>query len=134
MFLFKMKPGESWRLGERVQIQLKAGTFKYQGVVAVYLLFFFPGIDFIHEVWINHYTNLENTLSPLFKLQQMKQITLLLYESYEQPELVIKIANNLDWARLIANIQKASPWTDIQFDVAKTAAPPSNFLWNLKSW
>ncbi|BAY89825.1 MULTISPECIES: hypothetical protein [unclassified Tolypothrix] len=133
MFLFKMKPGESWGLGERVQIQLKAGIFKYQGVVAVYLLFLFPGIDFIHEVWINHYTNLENTFSPLFQLQQMKQISLLLYEIYDQPERVIKIANNLDWARLIANIQTASPWTDVQFDAAKTAAPPSYFLWNLKS-
>ncbi|MBD2667482.1 hypothetical protein B6N60_04579 [Richelia sinica FACHB-800] len=133
MFLFKMEPGESWRLGERVQIQLKAGTFKYQGVVAVYLLFLFPGIDFIHEVWINHYTNLENTLSPLFQLQQMKHIHLLLYELSNQPERVIKIANQLDWARIMANVQNASPWTDSQFDAAKMAAPPSEFLWNLKS-
>lgn len=64
-----MAHGESWGLGERVQIQIKAGTFKYQGAVPVYLLFLFYGIDFIHEVWINHYTDLEDTPSPLFELQ-----------------------------------------------------------------
>lgn len=30
IFLFKMAEGESWGLGKQVQIQLKAGTFKYQ--------------------------------------------------------------------------------------------------------
>lgn len=77
MFLFKMAPRESWQLGEQVQVKLKAGAFKYQGAVPVYLLFVFPGIDFIHEVWINHYTALEDTPSPLFQLQKMKQINLL---------------------------------------------------------
>lgn len=130
MFLFKMAPGESWQLGEQVQVKLKAGAFKYQGAVPVYLLFLFPGIDFIHEVWINHYTALEDTPSPLFQLQKMKQISLLLYESSKQPERVIKIVNQLDWAGLIANVQKNSPWSDAQFNAAKAAAPSADVLWN----
>lgn len=59
-----MAPGENWGLGEQVQIQLKAGTFKYQGAVPVYLLFLLSGIGFIHEVWINYHTALEDTPSP----------------------------------------------------------------------
>jgi hypothetical protein len=133
MFLFKMAPRESWKLGERVQIELKAGAFNYQGVVAIYLLFLFPSIDFIHEVWINHYTDLEDMPSPLFQLQQMEVLSLLLYETSYQPERVIKIANRLDWASLIANVQKVSPWSDAQFDAAKAAAPSANVLWNLSN-
>jgi hypothetical protein len=133
MFLFKMALQESWGLGERVQIKLKAGTFEYQGAVPVYLLFLFPGIDFIHEVWINHHTKLEDTPSPLLQLQQMEVLSLLFYETSYQPERVIKIANRLDWASLIANVQKVSPWLDAQFDAAKAAAPSANVLWNLSN-
>jgi hypothetical protein len=133
MFLFKMAPGESWVLGERVQIKLKAGTFNYQGAVPVYLLFLFPGIDFIHEVWINHHTNLEDTPSPLLQLQQMEVLSLLLYETSYQPERVIKIVNRLDWASVIGNVQKVFPWSDAQFDAAKSAAPSTNVLWNLSN-
>ena len=128
MFLFKMAPGESWGLGEQVQIQLKAGTFKYQGAVPVYLLFLLSGINFIHEVWINHHTALEDTPSPWLQLQQMKQLSLLFYEPSNQPERVINIANHLDWAGLIANVEKASPWSDAQFEAAIAAAPSADVL------
>lgn len=131
MFVFKLAPRESFSLGEQVKVQFRAGCFKYKNVVTVYILFVFPGIDFIHEVWINHYTAFDDATSPLFRLQEMKNLTLLFYETNQEPKRIIKIANTVDWANIIYHVQKSSPWSDAQFDAAKAAAPSADVLWNL---
>ncbi|MEA5536673.1 hypothetical protein [Crocosphaera sp. XPORK-15E] len=131
MFLFKLALGESFRLGEKVNINFKVGYYKHNDVIAVYLLFIFPYINFIHEIWINHYTLFDDISTPLFKLQHMKQLTLLLFETKPEPERVIKISNNINWTSILTEIEKVKLWSDFAFDQVKEIAPPAHILWKL---
>ncbi|MBD2201528.1 hypothetical protein H6G33_09235 [Calothrix sp. FACHB-1219] len=127
VFLIKVNQGESWTISNPPQAHIKIGMYRFNNVVPIYVLIKVSGIDFIHEVWINHCS--QDTPSPLAHLSRMKYIHIFLYESNTQPERTIKFVNNFTYKSIIEEIRTAPRWSNLEFDQAKEIAPSKDILW-----
>lgn len=132
-FLLKMPTGKSWDLETALTVTAKAGVFITKigsvSVAPLYVLFQLSGNDYIYKVWINHYGG-ELLPSPLYKLQKMQYLTILLIENQPQPERAIKIDNQINWSSLIEKIESVPPWDWEAFNTAKSTACSPQELWN----
>lgn len=132
-FLFKMPPGKSWDLEASVKVTAKAGVFTTKidsiSVALLYVLFQLSGNDYIYKVWINHYGG-DILPSPLYKLQKMQHLTILLIEDKPRPERALKIENQIDWSSLLEKIESVIAWDWKDFNTAKMQAYSTQELWN----
>lgn len=132
-FLLKMPTGKSWDLEASVQVTAKAGVFITKigsiSVAPLYVLFQLSGNDYIYRVWINHYGG-DILSSPLYKLQKMQHLTILLIEDKPQPERAIKIDNQINWSSLMAKVESVMAWNWEAFNTAKSTASSAQILWD----
>lgn len=133
LFLLKVSPGKSWSLDSSVKVTAKAGVFITKVgsifVAPLYVLFKLSGNDYIYQIWINHYGG-DILPSPLYKLQKMPSLTLLLIEDKSQPERAIKIDNQINWSSLIKKIESVSSWDRDAFNKLNHVAYSAQELWN----
>ncbi|MGB3508169.1 MAG: DUF3768 domain-containing protein [Microcoleaceae cyanobacterium] len=135
-FLLKMPPGKSWDLEASVKVTAKAGVFTtkidYISVALLYVLFQLSGNDYIYKVLINHYGG-DILPSPLYKLQKMQHLTILLIEDKPQPERALKIENQIDWSSLLEKIESVTAWDWKAFNTAKMQVDSTQELWNINT-
>ncbi|GGA35886.1 hypothetical protein [Okeania sp. KiyG1] len=133
LFLLKVSSGKSWNLESSVKVTAKAGVFITKVgsifVAPLYVLFKLSGNDYIYHIWINHYGG-DILPSPLYKLQKMPYLTLLLIEDKTQPERAIKIENQINWSSLITKIESVSSWDRGVFEKFNSLAYSAQELWN----
>lgn len=133
LFLLKVSSGKSWNLESSVKVTAKAGVFITKVgsifVAPLYVLFKLSGNDYIYHIWINHYGG-DILPSPLYKLQKMQYLTLLLIEDKTQPERAIKIENQINWSSLITKIESVSSWNKSVFEKFNYLAYSAQELWN----
>ncbi|MGK7919794.1 MAG: DUF3768 domain-containing protein [Trichodesmium sp.] len=133
LFLLKMSPGKSCDLETSVKVSAKAGVFITKigsiSIAPLYILFELSGNDYIYQVWINHYGG-DILPSPLYKLEKMPYLTLLLMEDKSEPERVLKIDNQIDWSRLIAKVESVKPWNLEAFNQLRSRGYSADELWN----
>ncbi|NES79621.1 MULTISPECIES: DUF3768 domain-containing protein [Okeania] len=133
LFLLKVSPGKSWSLESSVKVTAKAGVFITKVgsvfVAPLYVLFRLSGNDYIYHIWINHYGG-DILPSPLYKLQKMPYLTLLLIEDKPQPERAIKIENQINWSSLITKIESVSCWDRSVFEKFNSLVYSAQELWN----
>ena len=133
LFLLKVSSGKSWSLESAVKVTAKAGVFITKVgpvfVAPLYVLFKLSGNDYIYHIWINHYGG-DILPSPLYKLQKMPYLTLLLIEDKTQPERAIKIENQINWSSLITKIESVSSWDRNVFNKFNYLAYSAQELWN----
>ncbi|MDJ0555775.1 MAG: DUF3768 domain-containing protein [Microcoleaceae cyanobacterium MO_207.B10] len=132
-FLLKMPPGKSLDLETSVEVTAKAGVFVTKigsiYVAPLYVLFQLSGNNYIYRVWINHYEG-DTLPSPLYRLQKMQDLSILLIADKPDPQRSIKIDNQINWSSLIAKIESIMPWDLSAFNTAKSTASSAQELWN----
>lgn len=137
MFFFKMADGEVEQIGDRPIVEARVIGFPAGSVFIVVIMFRFPGIDHIHEVFINHFT--DDPMGSMLKgLAKLDELTLLLFEPKSRlldytPVRVINLKNEVNWNKFLAQISEyyLEPWPVVDFTLCKNQCPPVQTLWEL---